>query len=97
MLSVKAVGADGAGANLKHKADISGSYQGAGSYPKDGRPFAGNNLRTPYHSCYHAHVFLYVDKFNRNRRGRYFKEVKRKVFFLDEILAIYRLASPPAD
>ena len=75
---------DGAGANLKHKADMeiikrNVIIQNA----EDLLKFAENNLKTPAPSRYQSEnvqlkrrIFFYVDKVNRDRRGRYFKEVK---------------------
>ena len=75
---------DGAGANLKHKADMeiikrNVIIQNA----EDLFKFAETNLKTPAPSRYQSEnvqlkrrIFFYVDKVNRDRRGRYFKEVK---------------------
>ena len=75
---------DGAGANLKHKADMeiikrNVIIQNA----EDLFKFAENNLKAPAPSHYQSEnvqlkrrIFFYVDKVNRDRRGRYFKEVK---------------------
>ena len=75
---------DGAGANLKHKADMeiikrNVIIQNA----EDLFKFAENNLKAPAPSRYQSEnvqlkrqIFFYVDKVNRDRRGRYFKEVK---------------------
>ena len=75
---------DGAGANLKHKADMEVIkrkviIQNA----QDLFRFAENNLKTPAPSRYQSEnvqlkrrVFFYVENVNRDRRRRYFKEVK---------------------
>ena len=75
---------DGAGANLKHKADMEVIkrkviIQNA----QDLFKFAENNLKTPAPLRYQSEnvqlkrrVFFYVENVNRDRCRRYFKEVK---------------------
>ena len=75
---------DGAGANLKHKADMEVIKRKVViQNAKDLFSFAENNLKTPAPSRYQSEnvqlkrrIFFYVENVNRNRRARYFKEVK---------------------
>ena len=75
---------DGAGANLKHKEDMEVIKRKAIiQNAKDLFKFAQDNLKTPAPSRYQSvnvqlktQVFFYVEKVDRDRRGRYFKEVK---------------------
>ena len=75
---------DGAGANLRHKADIAViKGQEVIQKAEDIYNFAQNNPKTLSPSRYQSEnvqlkrrIFFFVDKVNRNRRGRYFKEVR---------------------
>ena len=75
---------DGAGANLKHREDMEVVKRKAIiQNAKDLFKFAQDNLKTPAPSRYQSEnvqlktqVFFYVEKVNRDRRERYFKEVK---------------------
>ena len=75
---------DGAGANLKHKADMAViKRQEVIQNAKDLFKFAEKNLKTPAPSRYQSEnvhlkrrIFFYVEQVNRDRRRRYFKEVK---------------------
>ena len=76
---------DGAGVNLKHKADMEVIKRKVVIHEnaKDLFTFAENNLKTPAPSRYQSEnvqlkriIFFYVEKVCRDRHRRYFKEVK---------------------